>query len=139
MEWSEKSEKCNEKQDFSADLFRRTFPPIFGACLSAVRTAKLLRRMSMPNMTGRPGCRSMGRTSLAPFAFPCFVLWVIGVETEGLVDYQGGRGSFPLYSGIFARSYAVSRMLQTTTNTHLQFVLQCASNLYCKTFGAPTL
>ena len=29
------------------------------------------------------------RTSLAPLASPCFVLCLIGVETEGLLDYQG--------------------------------------------------
>ena len=29
------------------------------------------------------------RTSLAPFAFPCSVLCLIGVEAEGFVDYQG--------------------------------------------------
>ena len=32
------------------------------------------------------------RTSLVPFAFPCFVLRLIGVETEGLLDYQGRAG-----------------------------------------------
>ena len=32
------------------------------------------------------------RTSFAPFAFPCFVLCWIGMETEGLVDYQGRAG-----------------------------------------------
>ena len=34
-------------------------------------------------------------TLLSPIAFPCFVLCLIGVEAEGLLDYQGGRGSFP--------------------------------------------
>ena len=34
----------------------------------------------------------------------CFV----GVETEGLLDYQEGRGSSPLYGGAFVRSYSVS-------------------------------
>ena len=32
------------------------------------------------------------RTSLAPLAFPCFVLCLIGVETEGFLDYQGRAG-----------------------------------------------
>ena len=31
-------------------------------------------------------------TSLAPFAFPCFVLYVTGVEREGLSDCQGRAG-----------------------------------------------
>ena len=31
-------------------------------------------------------------TSLAPFASPCLVLYFIGVEAEGLLDFQGGRG-----------------------------------------------
>ena len=32
------------------------------------------------------------RTSLAPLASPCFALCLIGVETEGLLDYQGRAG-----------------------------------------------
>ena len=32
------------------------------------------------------------RTSLVPLAFPCFVLCLVGVETEGLLDYQGWVG-----------------------------------------------
>ena len=32
------------------------------------------------------------RTSLVPLAFPCLVLCFIGVETEGLLDYQGRAG-----------------------------------------------
>ena len=32
------------------------------------------------------------RTSLVPLAFPCFVLCFIGVDTEGLLDYQGRAG-----------------------------------------------
>ena len=50
-------------------------------------------------MTGRPGYGQWkwleevpGRTSLAPLASPCFVLCLIGVETEGLLDYQGRAG-----------------------------------------------
>ena len=47
-------------------------------------------------MTGRPGHRTMemigGSTSLAPLASPYFVLYLVGVETEGLLDYQGRAG-----------------------------------------------
>ena len=32
------------------------------------------------------------RTSLVPLALPCFVLSLRGVETEGLLDYQGRAG-----------------------------------------------
>ena len=32
------------------------------------------------------------RTSLVPLAFPYFVLCLIGVEAEGLLDYQGRAG-----------------------------------------------
>ena len=32
------------------------------------------------------------RTSLVPLALPCFVLCLIGVETEGLLGYQGRAG-----------------------------------------------
>ena len=52
------------------------------------------------------------RTSLAPLASPCSSTSFIGVETEGLLDYQGGRGPFPFYSGTFARSYSVSNGTQ---------------------------
>ena len=38
------------------------------------------------------------RTSLAPLAFPCFVLCLIGVETEGLLDYQGLGGDHFQYA-----------------------------------------
>ena len=31
-------------------------------------------------------------TSFVPLAFPCFVLYLIVVETEGLLDYQGQAG-----------------------------------------------
>ena len=31
-------------------------------------------------------------TSLVPLAFPCFVLCLIGVEKEWLLDYQGRAG-----------------------------------------------
>ena len=32
------------------------------------------------------------RPSLAPLAFPCLVLCLVRVETEGLLDYQGRAG-----------------------------------------------
>ena len=32
------------------------------------------------------------RTSHVPLAFPCFVHCLLGVETEGLLDYQGRAG-----------------------------------------------
>ena len=47
-------------------------------------------------------------TSLAPLASPCFLLCSMGVETEGLSDYQGRAGIIPFYGGTFARSYSVS-------------------------------
>ena len=53
----------------------------------------------MPNMAERPGHRTMemnGGSSVPHLActpcVPLFVLWVIGVETEGLLDYQGQAG-----------------------------------------------
>ena len=30
------------------------------------------------------------RTSLTPLACPCFLLCLVGLEAEGLLDYQGG-------------------------------------------------
>ena len=50
------------------------------------------------------------RTLLAPLASPCFLLCLIGVETEGLLDYQGRAGDHFPYGGTFARSYSVSRL-----------------------------
>ena len=32
------------------------------------------------------------RTSVPPLASPCFLLCLTGVETEGLLDYQGRAG-----------------------------------------------
>ena len=58
------------------------------------------------------------RTSLVPLAFPCFVYCLIGVDKEGLLDYQGGRGSCALYGGTFARSYSVSRKSDYAVNSH---------------------
>ena len=50
------------------------------------------------------------RASLVPLASPCFVLCLIGVETEGLLVPGVGGGSFPLYGGTFTRSYSVSKI-----------------------------
>ena len=55
---------------------------------------------SIPNMTGRPGCRTMemiGGSSVSylartPYVRFYFLLCLIGVETEGLLDYQGRAG-----------------------------------------------
>ena len=65
-------------------------------------------------MTGRPGHwrMAMNGGSSAPYLactpwVPCFVLCLMRVETEGLLDYQG-RGSFPLCRGTLAWSYSVS-------------------------------
>ena len=74
------------------------------------------QQKSVPNMTGRPGCWTMevirGSSVSYLACTPCvpfFVLCLIGVEAEGLLDYQGRAGSFPLYGGTFARSYSVSK------------------------------
>ena len=37
-----------------------------------------------------------------------YFVCLIRVETEGLLDYQGRWGSFPLYDETFAQSYSVS-------------------------------
>ena len=55
------------------------------------------------DMTGRLGDQTMEmngeevpslpyRTSRAPLAPPCFLLVLIGLETKGLLDFQGRRG-----------------------------------------------
>ena len=73
------------------------------------------------------------RTSLVPLAFPCCVLCLIGVETEGLLDYQGQAGiisivRWNLHPVIFGVEYfsvtqrggatkgGVSKREQTQTN-----------------------
>ena len=65
------------------------------SCESICRFA----RISMPNMTGRPGYRTMemkgGSSALYLACTPCVPLFVhclIRVETEGLLDYQGRAG-----------------------------------------------
>ena len=69
---------------------------IFGP--SGTRKSKVLQQ-STPNMTGRPGFRTMemiGGTSVSYLArtpcVPLFLLCLIGVETEGLLDYWGRAG-----------------------------------------------
>ena len=74
-------------------------------------------------------------TSLAPLASPCFVLCLLRVEREGLVDYQGGSGSSSLYGGTFAGSYLVSNIDNFWGNStfgslrdlHHSHVIHCAS------------
>ena len=49
------------------------------------------------------------RTSLVPLAFPCFcTLFNRGGNRRAFTLPGVGGGSFPLYGGTFARSYAVS-------------------------------
>ena len=70
----------------------------------------------MPNVTGRPGVPDNGnewrKFRAVPRSYPLrslvfLTFCVLGVETEGLLDYQGaGGGSFPLYGATFARSYS---------------------------------
>ena len=69
----------------------RPFPIVIGT--------SSLADVSMPNMTGRPVCRTMemiGRYSVSYLArTPCapyFLFCLIGVETEGFLDYQGKAG-----------------------------------------------
>ena len=76
-------------------------------------------------MTGRPGYRTMEmiggssvprRTSPAPLASPRFVHCLIGVEAEGLLDYQGWAGIIsivrwnlrPVIFGVERRDVATS-------------------------------
>ena len=56
--------------------------------------------LSMPILTGRPGCQTMEMIDGSSVSYlaltPCVLLLSIWVETEGLLDYQGGRRSSPL-------------------------------------------
>ena len=70
----------------------------------------------MPNMTGRPGYRTMEMIggSSAPYlaCTPCIPLFCTSFDrggARGAFRLPGaGGGSFPLYGGTFARSYSVS-------------------------------
>ena len=71
---------------------------------------------SMPNMTGRPGHRTMemngGSSSPYLACTPCFPLFCAffnrGGNRRAFRLPGAGGGSFPLYGGTFARSYSVS-------------------------------
>ena len=72
----------------------------------------------MPNMTGRPGYRTMEMNggSSKPFlaCTPCVPLFCTLFNKDGsrrAFSLPGaGGGSFPLYGGTFARSYSVSNV-----------------------------
>ena len=85
----------------------------------------------MPNMTGRPGHRTMemnGGTS-APYLArtPCVPLFSTLFSRGGnrrVFRLAGaGGGSFPLYGGTFARSYSVSRLGQILSKVPVDFVI----------------
>ena len=71
----------------------------------------------MPNMTGRPGCRTMEMIggSSAPYLAhtPCVPLFCTSFNRVGNKERfrlpGAGGGSFPLYGGTFVRSYSVSK------------------------------
>ena len=75
--------------------------------------------LSMPNMTGRPGCRTMEMNggSSAPYLArtPCvplfFTLFNRGGNRRAFRLPGAGGGSLPLYGGTFARSYSVSNLV----------------------------
>ena len=63
------------------------------------------------------GGSSVSYLALTPYVPLFYVLRLIGVETEGLVDYWGGGGSCPLCSGTFARLYSVPKQAQAKKKT----------------------
>ena len=78
---------------------------------------KIYARKSMPNMTGRPGHRTMEMNggSSAPYLArtPCVPLVSSSFNRVGDKERfrlpGAGGGSFQLYGGTFVRSYSVSR------------------------------
>ena len=72
----------------------------------------------MPNMTGRPGYRTMELNggSSAPYlartlCVPLFcTLFSKGGNRRAFRLPEAGGDHFPLYGGTFARSYSVSKM-----------------------------
>ena len=70
-------------------------PPLYAVW----KTLTVTLTTAMPNMTGRPGCRTMemnGGSSASYLArtpcVPFFVLCLIRVEAEGLLAFQGRAG-----------------------------------------------
>ena len=65
------------------------------------------------------------RTSLVPLAFPGFVLCLLGVETEGLLDYQGRAGIIsivqwnlgPVIFGVEFCTTSLGRRFKTNSDT----------------------
>ena len=78
---------------------------------------------SMPNMTGRPGYRTMEMSggSSAPYlaCTPCVPLFCTSFNrggNRGAFSRLGtGGGSFPLYGGTFAWSYSVSKLFKSSS------------------------
>ena len=77
-------------------------------------------RFSMPNMTGRPGYRTMEMTGGSSAQYlartPCVPLFCTSFNRIGNKERfrlpGAGGGSFPLYGGTFARSYSVSSFVR---------------------------
>ena len=89
------------------------------------------RENSMPNMTGRPGYRTMemngGCSSPYLACTPCVPLFCTlfnrGGNRRAFRLPGAGGGSFPLYGGTFARSFSVSkeRIRKTTRSVSDKF------------------
>ena len=88
---------------------------------------KKTNKYSMPNVTGRPGYRTMEMIggSSAPYLArtPCVLLLSTlfnrGGNRRAFRLPGAGGGSFPLYGGTFARSYSVSNVTWTALRIFL--------------------
>ena len=88
--------------------------------------------LSMPNMTGRPGYRTVemiGGSSAPYLAFtPCVPLFCTSFNRGGnrgafrLPGAGGGSMTFPLYGGTFARSYSVLTLVHKSLHQKRPFL-----------------
>ena len=63
------------------------------------------------------------RTSLVPLAFPCFLLCLIRVEAEGLLDYQGRAGIISIVRwNLRPVIFGVERLTDAEPNSESNFL-----------------
>ena len=88
--------------------------------------------VSVPNLTGRPGCQTMemnGGSSASRLACtPCVPLFCSLFNRGGnsrVLDYQGRAGTISLYGGAFARSHSVLMVCDFKKDIFAELLLGC--------------
>ena len=128
----ELTESLAELTEFAAELSefspprqcsRNSIPPV------SYGVTKSRQTYSMPNMTGRPGYRTMEMNggSSAPYLactpyVPSFCTLFNRGGKRGAFRLSGaGGGAFPLYGGTFARSFLVSTYARKLSGTYFSY------------------